>query len=1082
MALQKQVVPLVIDQGLNTKTDIKQEEPGFLRQAQNVVYETIHKLKKRNGYDELDLYDLDNNRIVGQRTLSKLGTELVLLTETQLYAYSPSLQKCSPKGSIYPARLRSEVVVKNSLDQNEADGLVVDEFKVFAWSDSEGNVRYSVQDSTDNAFLVSNGLIGQGDRPCLARINNVVYVVYGDGADVCYRSFSIAQPASLDAVVIIASDRDLTDGLLDSKSVGLRVMVSYNSATNLKLFAINDDGSTSSIVGVTGENATHALDVSTDAAQRVILTYSDGADLKYTVYPYILTSPLLAPTVLDTTDNIVTCCAIEESTAGTYRFFYEVEQAGVGTNYVKTVTATVTGTVAASSVYMRSVGLGARSFRYADETYTVLITESPIQATYFVMNSLGHMVTKFANQTASNVLPWGSLPEVSALTDSEFLIPALFRNRTKSDNGTFFSTTGVGSARLDFTPSTGYSTAELAGTLHIASGALKMYDGATVVEDGFNVFPELLELSTTPIEVTVTVTQQGVVGVTPEIQQLTFAAVPGSGSFTLTFNGAETTAPILFSASTTDIKNAIEALTYITSTVSVTGTFAAGFEITYDNSMGDIVGPTATSSLLSPLSGGFMSDGNYAYVAVYAWTDNAGRTHRSAPTLTPLTVVLSGGGSTQTVTLNVPTLRVTEKENVSIEIYRTENDGSTYYKATDDLDPLLNDKTVDSVPFTDTLSDANLISQEILYTTGGVLENIPPGAVHQITVFNGERIAYLDEERSRVRFSKITDEGGPVEYSDGIYRDVDPTAGELTAIRAMQEKLMIFSADGCFQISGEGPLNTGQQDTFTKPEILSTDVGCIQPDSLVLTPNGLMFKSRKGIWNLGAGGLTYIGAMVELYNPQTVTSGVVVGELNQVRFTLSETRSLVYNYNLARWATFENAGGISAVTIGNDYYYLREDGALYKENRTSFGDASSPIRFKIETGWLSLVALQGIQRAYHAMLLGDFKSNHRLRVRVAYDFNETWVHEVIISPADFLSTGAYGDDSPYGTESPYGGNGVAYQPRINFKKQKCQAMKLSIEDVQDEIGEGLSLSAITLRVGAKEGSGKVSAARKFGTS
>lgn len=1077
MALQKQLVPLVIEQGLNTKTDIKQEEPGYLRQAQNVVYETIHKLKKRNGYNNIDLYDLNGDEITGARYVTKLKSELVLLTDRKLYAYSQSLGRFAEKGGTYHVRLRSNVVVKNALDQEQCDALAVDQFKVYAWADSAGNVRYSVQDAQDGSYLVADALVAVGDAVALGRIQNVVYIIYGAGTALRFKSFSILQPSTLSGVTTVANDRD---GLIDARSVGTKVMVSYNSSTNLKLFSINDGGDTSSILGLTSQNATHALDVHTDSALRVILTWSDGSDLKYAVYPYTLAAALLGTTVIDTTNDITSCCAISESTAGTYRFYYEVNQSAAGTNYVKTATGTISGTVAGAAVYMRSVGLGARAFRYDDQTYVVLVHDSSLQATYFVCDADGALVTKFANQTASGVNEYGMLPEVSFLSSTEAFTAALFRNRLSGSNGTFFSTNGVMEARINFAPPTNFSSAVLSESLHVAAGCMKVYDGASVSEDGFHVFPENIVASADTIDVTVATTQVGVVGVTAEIQTITPQYSPGSGSFTLTYSG-ETTAAIAWNANAATIKSTIEALTYITSTVTVTGTIAAGLTVEYNNSMGDVVQPTVTSSLKQPLTGGAMSDGNYAYVAVYRWTDNTGRDHRSAPTLVPYEVVVAGGGATQQVAVDIATLRITEKQNVAIELYRTENNGTEYYKVTSDTSPLLNDKTVDSVTFYDTLSDASLISREALYTTGGVLENIGPGAVHQVCTLNGERLAYLDEERSRVRFSKVLTEGGPVEYYDGAYRDVDPSAGELTAIGAMEGKLILFSADGSYYITGEGPNNLGLNDSFTKPDVLSTDVGCTEPDSLKLTPLGLMFKSRKGIWSFGPQGMQYIGDRVEAYNDQTVTSAAVVGELNQVRFTLSSQRTLVFNYNLNRWATFENHGGLSSVAIDSDYFYLREDGSLYKENSDSFSDASSPIRFKIETGWLSLVELQGVQRAYHAMLLGDFKSSHKLRVRVAYNFIDAWVQEALIDPQNFADLTTYGEDSPYGEGTPYGGDGSLYQMRVNFKKQKCQSIKLSIEDVQDSVGEGMSLSAITLRVGAKEGTGKIGASRTFGS-
>lgn len=982
MALQKQLVPLQIDKGLDTKIDSKQEEPGYLRVAQNIIYETIKKLRKRNGYDSLPLQTLDADSVSGARKLAKYKTELLLLSSDSLYSYSTNREKFTRKGALYGVETKSTSIAKNADDLSHCDSIVVDNFQVFVWQDNQGNVRYSVQDTTDLSFIVANGLIAAGEMPVVSKIQNDVYVVYGSSADISFKSFSILEPQTLSTATVVASNRNTSTGLIACQLAGTNVVVAYNAnagGNNLKIFKIQSDGGTSSIVGVTGQTASNALHVYVDTNSRIIVTYSNGSAVKVVIYPLNLNASLLAPTSVEAA-AVSTCCAIETASA-VYDIYYEVVVSGVLKNYVKKAQITLAGTVSGAAVFCRSVGLAANVFAYADNQYVPVVIKSTEQSSYFLLDSSSNLVTKWANQTATSVLLKGVLPHVFGLSDSQFLIASTFRNRLRGENGTFYSTGGVGKVSINFAPDEAYSNAELADGLHICAGVLKLYDGASVTEHGFHVYPEY---------------------------------------------------------------------------------------VTKDS--------TATT-------GGHISDGNYGYVAIYKWTDNTGKDHRSAPTQAALEAVLTGGTDTQTVTLKVPTLRLTEKTNVVIEIYRTENAGTQYYKVTSDASPLLNDKTTDEVSFTDTIADATLINRELLYTTGGVLENIAAPAASKIEPYNGDRLAVVGEDGTRVFFSKETTEGGPVEFTDLIYRDVAPAGGPITSIRSMAEKLIIQQMDATHYVAGEGPLNTGQQDTLTKPEIVATDIGCLRMDASILTPGGLMFKSRKGIYMLNGGmALQYVGDKVEAFNGATTTSAQIVGELNQVRFLLFEQRALVYNYNLGRWATFENHGGLSSITINNDYYYLRPDGTLYKENRNSYADNSSPIKFKIETGWLTMAELQGFQRAYHALILGQFKSPHKLRIKVAYDFIDAWVSEEIINTADFVDAPIYGADSPYGSGSPYGGDGALYQLRLDFEQQKCTSLRLSIEDVQAEAGEGFNLSGITVRAGLKEGSNKLGAANKFGAS
>ena len=85
-------------------------------------------------------------------------------------------------------------------------------------------------------------------------------------------------------------------------------------------------------------------------------------------------------------------------------------------------------------------------------------------------------------------------------------------------------------------------------------------------------------------------------------------------------------------------------------------------------------------------------------------------------------------GFNQQQTIEVPTLRITDKDNVDIELYRTEESGTVFYKVAS----VVNDKTVNNLSIVDnSVSNTDLISQEVLYTTGGELENIaaPPSSI-----------------------------------------------------------------------------------------------------------------------------------------------------------------------------------------------------------------------------------------------------------------------------------------------------------------------------------------------------------------
>lgn len=484
----------------------------------------------------------------------------------------------------------------------------------------------------------------------------------------------------------------------------------------------------------------------------------------------------------------------------------------------------------------------------------------------------------------------------------------------------------------------------------------------------------------------------------------------------------------------------------------------------------------------STTTGGSISDGTRQFSAVYAWTDNQGNLHRSAPSI-PITVISTGGTATQKITLSVPTLRITEKEDAIIEVYGTEAAGTVFYKHTQTTAPVYNDPTVDSILVEITDSDTDLIDNEILYITGGVLDNIAAPAATLIESFQSRLFLAGLEQENTIAYSKILFDGQPVSFNDTLTIKVNNTGGPITALRKMDDKLIIFKDDACFFLSGEGPNNLGEQDTFIIPQLVSSEIGCIDPNSVVLTPAGLMFKSKKGVYLLTRGlGLDYIGSNVEAYNDEEITSAVVVADDNQVRFTTRNGPCLVYNYFTQQWATFTNYRAVSAILLNSEYHFLDKNQNLLKETPDSYTDNGSPVNMAVETSWINFAGVQGFQRVYRLLLLGEFKSPHKLRIRVAYDFNESYVQEKIVDTADFLEYNLYGTDSPYGTGTPYGGDGNVHQLRVDLKRQKCQSIKIKIEEIQEStLGEGLSLSNIAFEVGAKSGLNKIATDKQYGT-
>jgi hypothetical protein len=479
-------------------------------------------------------------------------------------------------------------------------------------------------------------------------------------------------------------------------------------------------------------------------------------------------------------------------------------------------------------------------------------------------------------------------------------------------------------------------------------------------------------------------------------------------------------------------------------------------------------------------TGGVILAGTYQYRVMFEWMDNYGCLHRSAPGI-PVSVTTTG--STSSVVIVALTLRITAKSTpISIVIYRTAVNQTIFYRITSIIAPLLNSTAVDTVTFTDTVADASIIGNEQLYTTGGELENIATPAPGAIAKYKNRLVLVDAENPSTLWYSKEIIGGVPVEFNDALLKSIPQgTSDGITAMLQMDDKLVLFDSEWAYVQFGDGWAADGSGDNLTIPQALPTASGCTIAKSLAVIPKGLMFRSEKGTQLLTRGlDLQYVGAPVEQWNGDTVTSVQVIPHSRQVRYTLNSGICLVYDYYVDQWGTRTHCNAIDSVIWQNLFTFVQADGKVMQETENAFTDDGAFSPMKLKTSWLSMAGLQGFERVRRLLILGEYRGPHKLTVEIAYDFNPEPTQSLTIDAGTLLDTLIYGDPDPYGTVSPYGGDYPLYQWRIHLERQKCEALQVTITDSQvPPYSEGMSLSAITLEVALKKGARKMSAARSF---
>jgi hypothetical protein len=473
------------------------------------------------------------------------------------------------------------------------------------------------------------------------------------------------------------------------------------------------------------------------------------------------------------------------------------------------------------------------------------------------------------------------------------------------------------------------------------------------------------------------------------------------------------------------------------------------------------------------------SSGAYSsqYVAVYEWTDAQGQLHRSCTSVAATQLQAAPIDSGHAATITVPTLRITDKTNVSVVLYRTlaniDVSSQVFYRVSSIASPTLSVKTADTVSFTDAVTDAALVAGAQLYTTGGVLENAAPPPTTFLAIHQGRLYAVHAEDPLTLWYSKMLVPGWPVEWSDYLTIPVDARGGGVTGLASLEDKLVIFKESAVFVMAGTEADDTGANSSLSSIRLVCTDVGCSEPKSIVRVQDGLVFKAEKGLYKLDLGlALSRVGAAVEDYDVDEITSAVMLEDAHEVRFTTTESRVLVLNTENGQWGTDTEIDAADAILWQGVYTYIHPIGEVRTETPGEYSDCGSPIRRRIVTSWLAFAGLQGYQRLYRLMFLGDYQSQHTLKMSLAYDYDPTPSQEVSLDPTTVITPTYFGSASFFGGDAVFGGEYPLYQFRLHATRQKCQAVQIIIEENQATPSAAGTWSAIAFEIGVKRGLNK----------
>lgn len=456
---------------------------------------------------------------------------------------------------------------------------------------------------------------------------------------------------------------------------------------------------------------------------------------------------------------------------------------------------------------------------------------------------------------------------------------------------------------------------------------------------------------------------------------------------------------------------------------------------------------------------GNVNAGTRQICSVYEWTDAKGNRHQSAPSV-PISHTL---GVASIVTVDTQTLTLTEKSdiagivraNVDLVVYATEAGGTIFYRVGSVTNAPQSATGVATVTYN--IADATLVGNEVLYSTGGILEHFSPPAC-RVATFHDDRLFLAGTEDDAVYFSKAAEKGRGLAFHPEMKLVVPDEGGEVTAAAGFGAKLIVFKSDSFFPFFGAGPNAAGQGATYTPAETSPADVGCTEPGGICLGPDGLWFKSRRGLrrlnFDLSVDQLA--GAEMDAYANYVIVSAVLAKKKQQIRFMQAAGSALVFDYFWKQWSVWENHYAAAAdvwqgdvvriaAGLGNGLAILRDDDTVFADQVIG---ANLQYTLYFKTPPLKFAGVQGFQRLYRLLIEGVQYSAGTLTVDAAWNYGEdanTTELNAVALPANQLSH--------------------------HLSRQKCRAVAFVVTMTAVN-GRGFQFDNLSLQLGIKQGAFK----------
>lgn len=501
---------------------------------------------------------------------------------------------------------------------------------------------------------------------------------------------------------------------------------------------------------------------------------------------------------------------------------------------------------------------------------------------------------------------------------------------------------------------------------------------------------------------------------------------------------------------------------------------------------------------------GTLANGTYTYIAVHQFLDREGNIVYSRCS-EPISITTTNALGRPLIDVSVPA--VTNYDGpVTISLYRTQTAGSTYYlldsrnvSTTEDITLGIATPCVES--FTDTTTDANLISKPLLFRQPGTVGT----PLDRCNGLSGKHVIrykdrFLLAHNNTVFYTSFDVDGDSPWFSPGLSFDVIGGSGFITGLASMDGTIFIFKKDSVFLVDGDGPPENGGTGTeFSTPRKVHTNYGCTDPRSIVEIPDGIVYRSARGIelltrssyknqW-LGervqatvdlfpyVGGATFNQNTGRLYITLASTLDSDGGHTRSsdgytiVFDTVSNAWTKhAYTNSWAYGKAMQDVIYAGAKVSGNSLeagMFFADHGAqtFYEKEGSGLDSTGTFVPWTLATGWIRAGSKQDRILVTDLQFLGRRLSGHNLKCQYLYDFNRG--SATTIKTFDATATNLTPEQ-------------LEFQP----SRESVQSMKFLLTSETPTnpttlgTGEQVEINGITVRVGYKGGGPKLGQTQK----